>query len=43
MLLYFSYNTFPVLPHLFQYRKGSTRTGGRYDPATGYEFVNSCT
>jgi hypothetical protein len=24
-----------VLSHLFQYRKGSTRTGGKFDPATG--------
>jgi hypothetical protein len=28
---------FEVLPHLFQYIKGSTRTGGKYDPATGSE------
>jgi hypothetical protein len=29
---------FQVLPHLFQYRKGSTRTGGKFDPATGFVF-----
>jgi hypothetical protein len=28
---------FKVLLRLFQYRKGSTRTGGKYDPATGSE------